>query len=228
MSSHRSNSGFTLFEVIIAVALVAIMAIAIAPPLIKNLNEGKVARAQSDAQVIGNAVQAFYKDVGDWPLQYDADAAYDTARLVGNASLGGGNVGLPRGADATSDAWRTRGAAAVLDNLLIFNRGGAGNTPLYPVSANPHARPGWNGPYLDRVPLDPWGKSLRGEHPLRAYRPGDRFGSQRHGALGRAEPALRDAVRRRGDQRAAWWRRHHLRHSRRQVAARTTGCTGRH
>ncbi len=157
MSFQKDRSGFTLFEVIIAVALVAIMAIAIAPPLIKNLNDGKVARAQSDAQVIGNAVQAFYKDIGDWPLQYDADVAYDTSRLVGNATLGGGNVGLPRGADASADAWRTRGAAAVLDNLLIYNRDGAGNTPLYTVSANPHIRPGWNGPYLDRVPLDPWG-----------------------------------------------------------------------
>ncbi len=157
MSFSQRKSGFTLFEVIIAVALVAIMAIAIAPPLIKNLNEGKVARAQSDAQVIGNAVQAFYKDVGDWPLQYDGDVAYDTARLVGNATLGGGNVGLPRGADASADAWRHRGAPAVLDNLLIYNRDGAGNTPLYTVSANPHVKPGWNGPYLDRVPLDPWG-----------------------------------------------------------------------
>jgi prepilin-type N-terminal cleavage/methylation domain-containing protein len=153
----RRQSGFTLFEVIIAVALVAIMAVAIAPPLIKNLNEGKVARAQSDAQVIGNAIQTFYKDVGDWPLQYDADTAYDTARLVGNADLGGGNTGLPRGANANADAWRTRGATAVLDNLLIRNCDAAGTSPLYTVSANPHVKPGWNGPYLERIPLDPWG-----------------------------------------------------------------------
>ncbi len=154
----RRNAGFTLFEVIIAVALVAIMAIAIAPPLIKNLNEGKVARAQSDAQVIGNAVAAFYKDVGDWPLQYDADTAYDLARLAGNADMGGGNNGLPSGVDGASNGWRSRGLAGTLDNLLIRNSDGSGNTPLYTPSSSPHVRPGWNGPYLDRVPLDPWGR----------------------------------------------------------------------
>ncbi len=154
----KRNEGFTLFEVIIAVALVAIMAIAIAPPLIKNLNEGKVARCQSDAQVIGNAVLHFYKDVGDWPLQDDGDAGYEIYRLVGNASLGGGNTGLPNGVNGASRNWRTRGRVGTLTNQLILNESENGNTdPLYGESSNPHRELGWNGPYLDSVPLDPWG-----------------------------------------------------------------------
>lgn len=158
MQRRIRNDGFTLFEVIIAVALVAIMAVAIAPPLIKNLNEGKLSRAQSDAQVIANGILHFYKDTGDWPLQYDADAAYDLTRLATNADLGGGNNGIPGGAGGVpgGGAWDSRGTSGTVTDLLIRN---ATDTvdPLYAESQNPHVRPGWNGPYLDSAPLDPWG-----------------------------------------------------------------------
>ena len=158
MNAKRHNTGFTLLEIIIAVALVAIMAVAIAPPLIKNLNEGKMARAQSDAQTIGNAVISFYKDTGIWPFQNDADAAFDLTRLAGNASLGGGNTGIPRGAAGVTGGgnWDSYGQAGTLINALIRN---ATDTvdPLYVESNNPNVVPGWNGPYLDSVPLDPWG-----------------------------------------------------------------------
>jgi prepilin-type N-terminal cleavage/methylation domain-containing protein len=158
MFARRSNEGFTLFEVIIAVALVAIMAVAIAPPLIRNLNEGKVSRAQSDARVIGEAVMAFYKDVGDWPVQDDGDAGYELSRLVGNASLGGGNSGIPDGINSRSRQWRSRGRVGTLSNQLINNVNENGSSdPLYSESRTPHVRPGWNGPYLDSIPLDPWG-----------------------------------------------------------------------
>ncbi len=159
MFTLKQNDGFTLFEIIIAVALVAILAVAIAPPLIKNLNEGKIARAQSDAQVLGNAVLHFYKDTGSWPLQNDADTAADLTRLVGNASLGGGNAGIPPGSPGVPGGgnWDSWGRSSTLTEQLIANAVGAVD-PLYPESKNPHTNPGWNGPYLDRVPLDPWGK----------------------------------------------------------------------
>jgi len=153
--------GFTLLEVIIAVALVAIMAVAIAPPLIENLNDGKTARAQSDVQIIGNAIQSFYKDTGKWPLQDDSDDNPEIARLAGNASLGGGNSGLPDGDTNLADAWQSRGRVGTLTKQLILNESEDGSVkPLYPTTNNPHRKPGWNGPYLDEVPLDPWGNAF--------------------------------------------------------------------
>ncbi|MBN2170466.1 MAG: type II secretion system protein GspG [Candidatus Krumholzibacteriota bacterium] len=151
-------AGFTLIEVIIAVALVAIMAVAIAPPLIQNINQGRVARAQSDAQVIGNALVSYYKDVGEWPYQTDDDTAADIRRLAGNYTLGGGNNGIPGGSGAlpSSRNWSRTGTCETLTAFLIRNQI-AGRNPLTAVSRNPHAEPGWNGPYLDRVPMDPWG-----------------------------------------------------------------------
>lgn len=158
MKNTRPN-GFSLFEILIAVAIVAILAVAVGVPVAKNLNQGKVARAQSDAQVIGNAILDFYKDVGQWPAQTDADANPEAFRLVGNYELGGGNKGISRGTDKAlgSNTWNSFGTPSTLTEQLIRNR--TGNTyPLYKPSEKPHTDPGWNGPYMDSIPLDPWGR----------------------------------------------------------------------
>lgn len=161
MFSPQRSDGFTLLEVIIAVALVAIMAVAIAPPLIDNLNEGRTAQAHSDAQVIGCAIQAFYKDMGKWPLQDDSENKPEIVLLVGNASLGGGKRGLPDGDTSLTDVWQRRGQVGTLTKQLILNESEDGSVkPLYPTSNNPDRKPGWNGPYLDEVPLDPWGNAF--------------------------------------------------------------------
>ncbi len=153
--STINNRGFTLIEVIIAVALVAIMAVAIAPPLVQNIREGKITRAQSDAQSIGTAVLNFYKDNGEWPVSVGTT---NLSRLVGNESLGGGNAGIPRGASGISGAggWDSSGNASTLTSHLIKNQTSAVDT-LWTFSSNPMRRPGWNGPYLSQVNLDPWG-----------------------------------------------------------------------
>ncbi len=158
MKNARS-AGFSLFEILIAVAIVAILAVSVGIPVAKNLNQGKVARAQSDAQVIGNAILDFYKDVGQWPAQTDLDLKPEAFRLVGNYELGRGNEGISRGTDlaAGSNTWASYGTTTTLTEQLIRNR--SGNTyPLYKLSENPHVDPGWNGPYLDKIPLDPWGR----------------------------------------------------------------------
>ena len=155
MKIAHNNRGFTLIEVIIAVALVAIMAVAIAPPLVQNIRDGKVTRAQSDARALGTAVMNFYKDVGEWPVSVTATAI---DRLVGNASLGGGEAGIPAGSGAVtgSEGWSSEGNPSTLTAHLIKNKTATVDT-IWPFSANPIAQPGWNGPYMSQENLDPWG-----------------------------------------------------------------------
>jgi prepilin-type N-terminal cleavage/methylation domain-containing protein len=155
MKGLNRNSGFTLIEVIIAVALVAIMAVAIAPPLVQNLKSGKVARAQSDVQSIGTAVLSFYKDVSDWPMASGSNNLSQV--LVGLPATNGARDLIPSGVKAVSgsSSWRTNNRRTTLTDILIRNK--VENAELYTVSRNPHVNPGWNGPYLTQVPLDPWG-----------------------------------------------------------------------
>ena len=155
MKPKHGNQGFTLIEVIIAVALVAIMAVAIAPPLVQNIRDGKVTRAQSDVGAIGMAVMNFYKDVGEWPV---AVTTTTIDRLVGNENLGGGEAGIPAGSTAVTGAggWATAGNPSTLTAHLIKNKTATIDT-IWPFSSNPIANPGWNGPYLSQENLDPWG-----------------------------------------------------------------------
>ena len=156
MFPKRSDRGFTLIEVIIAVALVAVMAAVIYPPMIRNLREGKTTRCKSDAQTIGLAIMEFYRDVGAWPV---AESADPVDRLVGNDRLGGGNAGIARGSQSVpgSDQWAISGTPSTLSAHLIRNRSAAVDT-LWRITDNPAEAPGWHGPYLNSVPLDPWGR----------------------------------------------------------------------
>jgi len=52
--------------------------------------------------------------------------------------------------------WSGSGNTETMTDYLIRNRT-ASRDPLTVVSRSPHTQPGWNGPYLDQVPLDPWG-----------------------------------------------------------------------
>ena len=133
MKAHSRRDGFTLIEVIIAVALVAIMAVAIAPPLVQNIKSGKVTRAQSDAQAIGTALLSFYTDLGEWPLQ-DSDGTW-LYRLVGNYDLGGNNAGVPGGTSSVtgSRTWDDAGRNLTLSEVLIRNANASG-TELFTAS----------------------------------------------------------------------------------------------
>ena len=74
MKSARNiaRGGFTLIEIVIAVAIVAIFAAAMSPMVFRHLEDAKVSKAQNETGVIASAVLGYYKDVGSWPIT-DAD-----------------------------------------------------------------------------------------------------------------------------------------------------------
>jgi prepilin-type N-terminal cleavage/methylation domain-containing protein len=163
MSAIRRQTGFTLIEILVAVAILAILSAAITPLVIKYVNDGRRARALSDSQVLGQAILAFHLDTGLWPVNSDASVtdAGEVARLVGLPAAQVTVANIPAGAGATGAAnWQSGtfgGTPAALEDHLIRNAMGAQN-PLYPVSRTSPEPPGWNGPYLKAVPLDPWGR----------------------------------------------------------------------
>jgi len=156
--NRNLRHGYVAYEVIATTALILVMTVAVAPPLLQNLKEGKMASARSEAEIIGQAILDFHADVRQWPL-ITADKQIAHGRLVGNASIGGGNLGLPTGLIAAGTGGRQpRGVAlGTVTAHLVKNLDAAG-APIYATSEHPYMQPGWNGPYLEQVPLDPWGR----------------------------------------------------------------------
>jgi prepilin-type N-terminal cleavage/methylation domain-containing protein len=157
-TTRGSQGGFTLIEILVAVAVLAILSAALTPAVIKYVNDARQARALSDSQVMGQALLAFQLDTGRWPVSDDGDPndAGELSRLVGLAEADIA-TGVPAG-KGPSKGWQSLGNAGALEDHLIRNKTSS-QDPLYPTSATAPQPPGWDGPYLSTVPLDPWARS---------------------------------------------------------------------
>lgn len=163
MIRRSPDAGFTLIEILVAVAILAIASAALTPMVVKYVNDGRRARALSDAQTLGSAILAFQLDTGRWPVSNDGNIndAGEVSRLVGLPAASIVATAIPTGVATVLGAanWRgggNGGTAAAFEDFLITNRTTTVD-PLYPASLNPAATPGWNGPYIKEVPVDPWG-----------------------------------------------------------------------
>ncbi len=117
--AHASN-GFTLVEVLIAVAVVGLLTSLAVVGIRSAVHASRVATARQDLERIMAAIEQLAWDTGRWPGGEDIRIAprYLTARF---ADLSAPAAGLTVNAD---------------------------------VSGIPNSR----GPYLDRIPRDPWGR----------------------------------------------------------------------
>jgi prepilin-type N-terminal cleavage/methylation domain-containing protein len=159
-----NRKGFTLIEIVIAVAIVAIFAAAISPMVFRHLEDAKVSKAQNESETLANALLGYYKDVGSWPVT-NADGPSGTAvtRVVSSSVL-------PSGAAATASTgaakWSTEGTAKQLGDYLYYNNADD-DSSVSGANANEagqdwptSGRGAWRGPYVDSYEiLDPWGKA---------------------------------------------------------------------
>jgi prepilin-type N-terminal cleavage/methylation domain-containing protein len=165
MAGHPGNRGFTLIEIIVAVALVAILSAAVAPGVLNNIAQGRFARAQSDVQILASAIMRFKSDTGVFPRCAKA-ANPDTA---GNkfdflASRGGDFPKMGSGSDWSSAAF-TNGTVApgsvedFTNHLINGSSRTTTSDSLYtraPQVEDPGSF-GFRGGIVSSDPPDPWG-----------------------------------------------------------------------
>jgi len=147
INTFDRRAGFTLVEVVVVIAVVALLAAILAPLIAKNIDDAKLARAENEAQVIAAGLAGFYKDVGRWPTM-DATGTYNgvTQLVTGTAAEPGTTV--------SSNGWDSDTTGAGIDYLEnhLYN-----NTPKGAAAYPTTGKRAWHGPYLNDVPLDPWG-----------------------------------------------------------------------
>lgn len=134
----RGNRGFTLIEVIVVAAIIAILAGILVPMIFNQIDEAKVTRATAECKTISTAIMAFRKDTGKWPLYFPDDCANTYLTL---ASEGTDPV------NASGD-WQisvNETTLAIQLNLPVVD-------PLIACYKNSTALN-----YLPQTPADPWG-----------------------------------------------------------------------
>ena len=66
------SKGFTLIELAVVLAIIAILAAILTPMVTGYLDPARVARAQADARTIAGAVKLYQRDTGRWPVYASA------------------------------------------------------------------------------------------------------------------------------------------------------------
>ncbi len=166
MKSTRNYNrrGFTLIEIVIAVAIVAIFAAAMSPMVFRHLGDAKTSKAQNETEVVAMAVLSYYKDVGKWPItNANGPTGNSISRVASSTSYATGT-----GTDAASGAanWGTYGTVKAMGDYLYFNNpdddtsttgtGAAQTGQDWPASGIG----AWKGPYLESYEFnDPWGNA---------------------------------------------------------------------
>lgn len=145
---------------VVVLAGIAIAAFAVAPLTVRYTKDHRRAQALSDSRMLGRAILAFYLDVGRWPVNNDEQlSSGEISRLVGLPASAISPATVPKGR-GSAGGWAGAGdggsAGAIEDHLIRNAREGL--SPIYPTSSTAPDPPGWNGPYLRGVPLDPWGR----------------------------------------------------------------------
>jgi general secretion pathway protein G len=137
ISRLKSSAGFTLIEVIVIVAILAILAGILTPMIFSQIDEAKLSRAEADAKSISSAVLTFRKDVGVWPNLSGEGCGANTTLLKGQGVI-------PQGLAAM--AYNTSMQITMRD-ILMEDDEGCYNAALY------------KGPYMGVVSADPWGNA---------------------------------------------------------------------
>ena len=140
------NSGFTMIELVVVLAIIAVLAGVLTPMVINYVAEARVTAAKNDADGIANAISRFEKDVGRYPMFTVGTTALKDSDANCNRLDGPGNT--PSAAPAQ---W-TSGVAANCTLLAQL----ATNAPAYTVPTNQAQPNRWKGPYINSA-ADPWG-----------------------------------------------------------------------
>lgn len=168
----RTHKGFTLMEVIVVVAVIALLAAILAPQIAKYMVDAKISKAKADLNTIAGAIGDFYKDTGRWPTANNDRGTNGTSKSNPGVLILGSLQGRnPRGHSPATKQWvdwfgspgpnLVRGDT--FRNQFVRNEPGGRNHAAYAVKEGaPQGLSlndvlGWNGPYLKTVPADPWG-----------------------------------------------------------------------
>jgi general secretion pathway protein G len=150
--------GFTLIEVVVVVAIIALLAGILTPLIFKYIDEANETRALGDCRNIATSLMLFHKDTGTWPYFQDCWESRttnpDVDYLYGNM---GDMPGIP---SEVRSSWGDAG----VDMFFSLVTWGKDCSWYKPKSTGGTAiggpmvlRHGWNGPYLPYITDDPWG-----------------------------------------------------------------------
>ena len=160
-SRSSKDAGFTMLELIVVVAAIAILAAILTPMVLKLIDDSRITRAKSETESIAVALSALYKDTAQWPYtNANGPSGNSVSRLIGSTNVA---TGAATGAGAGAANWGTYGTSKPLGDFLYWNNpddnsSATGNNADESQDYATTGEAAWKGPYLDNYDVeDPWG-----------------------------------------------------------------------
>lgn len=82
-SAARGSAGFTLIEMLVVIAIIAVLAAVVAPEIFRNVGDANVNAAKSQVEVLGLALDNYRLDTHAYPTTEQGLAALRVAPVTG-------------------------------------------------------------------------------------------------------------------------------------------------
>ena len=140
------SKGFTLIELAVVLAIIAVLAAVLTPMVTGYLDQARTARAQADVRTIADAVKLYARDTGRYPI-------YSTTTQYTNDTTGAlREFGSNAGNTPTAGSGWTLSATTLSTGLELYL-----NNDYTSVGSSSFPKAAFRGPYIGTVDSDPWG-----------------------------------------------------------------------
>jgi type II secretory pathway pseudopilin PulG len=153
-----------MLEILVTVAVVALLAAAVAPRLFTWIDDGRIARAASDSATISASILRFYQDTRRFPGQVEILESPVIRFLTVGVPSATSFPMTPASTGITAMTVCADGLAGVNAGVTSFNTAtpsptnSINITGLLMVPPPAAEYPNWKGPYLSsELSSDPWG-----------------------------------------------------------------------
>jgi len=144
------RAGFTLIELILVVAVVAILAAILVPTVFSILDDSAITKGKADVKAIAGAIAKFRDDTGEYPTRDDA---------AGEVNLLFSGTVAPGSADFSPATGMTAFDCDAGNECEGFTFPFITNVGANAYASTPTAKKRWKGPYLSDNTQDEFGEA---------------------------------------------------------------------
>lgn len=73
---RNNENGFTLIELIVVMAIIAILVLLAAPSFLNHTKDAKVTALQQDTKVLSDAVEMYHTENDEWPIEESKEITF--------------------------------------------------------------------------------------------------------------------------------------------------------